>query len=421
MIKDRARIHIRGDTLAAWATAAGVKRALPEALVSIAREGERGDAGWVALDENSAILAASGKTAEELILSHGAALHLADCLIDWRKDGHDAFVSRGEPIPPLNGSEWHFLVSVLHLRQGREHSLRALAAPLNFQSRLAAAGRFLPPSKDRRSPRSLLRPSVRVESLVLRSICKETALEIGVTEGEFSDGYWLTLDCRAQSSLGARTCFSDAELLPFSSARTEDGEILVEAQFGNRHLTFIQEAPTHLPTLPWDNDVLVMGEAAARIGPLFAADGKLLDQQLTRLLRHLPARREETQALAKAYNLLAGWQDNHLRDWQLLALRRCTGMKWEPPPIRKQLKRRIDLFKSRGRPCESDKAVFEKHEWVELMIGLGFEPDASHPALEALETRQIAAYLGTSVRAFDQTIAAAPNPSEFLSKAATSS
>lgn len=444
---------IRGGGLAGWGAAALLTESLPAHARIVVTDRADEDApspfDIAALPADATLLALTGLPVERLLAETGADILLATAFVGWR-DGRTVFHAEQEALPALDGIAVHDLALRAARSAGHAHDYAGFHAPFRFQARAAEQGRYAPPSPDRTSPRSLLRPGVMVDGKALAALLRDRALAAGVAVAErIDDAPVLTIDTRPDADPGGWQPMPDGtghdrcvtarlegaavpdtclRVLPLDGAivttvparhglnavltcgaGVDDAALLARAFAG---FTVTARAETGFApgaaTAAWHGDRLVLGTGAARPGAAMALDVTLLDRQLALLATLLPGGREHNAVCARAYNARLAETVGHHADLLHLTLRHRPGAGADSPPPSDRLARRLDQFLGRNRAAVLDGDPFDAQTWLGLMIALGLVPRRYDPQVERLPPAQTDAHLGRMAIAFDRTLAAMP-------------
>ncbi|MFC4293241.1 tryptophan 7-halogenase [Sphingorhabdus arenilitoris] len=481
--KPKPYIHIIGGGLPGWSAAAVLADQLSAvADIQINASGDddaaaNADYGHIILDSESVLLLHSGMTAGELVSGGQGGFSLGSCFERWGPNGRPVYHAPGEPLPAPDGVAVHQILRRLSVQQGNDALFADLYLPLAFQARMAATGKFSPPSEDRQSPRSLLRPAITVDGSILTDIMRDKAMTSGVQlSGGNGEGALLIIDCRpimgpkdidCGAALGFDRCVTarfrgrgphppydivrpldhgQMSILPLQDgaivnvyypAALWDTDAAEEAARGaisgavpgahdpadcaiiaNRAIW-----PGYMER-PWQGNIVHIGPGAAELGSVMGAAAKLLSHQLATLVSLLPRNAEDDMAIKAAeYNRKAAAFFGHMRDFHQLALVRSNmqGDYWnqmKQQPMSPNLQRRVRQFERRGLLVLIDDDPFEKHNWLEMLIGLGIVPAIYDHAADGIDMDKKMRALGAMVMAFDQTIAAMPTHGDFLNQMA---
>ena len=452
---------VRGDGLAGWAAAAALASELPtdaEVIVVGSGEPDAGSLCVATMDADSLLLRVCDRPAGEVLVAAGGGFTLGTKLSDWNRPGA-TWVCPQEPLPPFGDVAIHDLVLATATGAGRREDYAGFLAPLRFQARVAEVGRYAEPAADRASPRSLLRPGIAVDTQRLTDLLKARAVALGVTvAGEEPTGdIRLVVDTRRDA--GSKAWQDEGERLGFDRIATGrrattgphpphltssplpsghrtvspvaggervavawggDDAGLAEAMAGLDDVTVERSRPGWSDT-PWQGDTVVIGPAAACLGPLFGQDFTLLDRQLQLLVDLLPSGAGDRPACAAEYNRRHLVEVGHRRDLVHLALRRCARAEgwWadrRAAPPSATLTRRLQQFQLRNRSVAVDGDPFDAALWLSTLAALGYVPRAHDPRADRLDPRRAAGHLGQTVQAFDATLAAMPSHDEVLAK-----
>lgn len=454
---------VRGGGLAAWAAAALLAKTLPSghlALMEDAVSPALGEEPEVVIVNPDGVLVQLSDGADLLAHGHGG-FFLGSLLQNWR-EGRDIAVAEQEPLPTIDGVAPTDVV----LRAARQSpavpDYAALLAPLQFQARVMAAGRYAHPSPDRQSPRSLLRPRLMLDARVLTARLRDIALRAGVREtpddvreieafmtletranGVFSgDGDWtgrlsydrcLTLRyvggdhtprldmANLVEGLVSRSTLPGGGFasLAYAADRTtaDVAKAALAAWLGDVDVAAqsdIALAPG-LDTHPWSGRRLALGPAAARFGDALGLDSVLLERQLTQLVASLPGSLEQIPVCAEFYNQAAVRDLTHRADRLHLTL--LYGPQGQHlAPASGDLARRIAQFMSRNASVGLDGDPYDAQHWIMLMASLGLMPRRYDIQADRLDIKAVMASLGRMVMAFDQTLAALPAHSQFIDR-----
>jgi len=454
---------IQGGGLAAWAAAALLARHLPSGhsvLIEAAAPPALGEEPEVVIADPDGVLVQLSDGAGLLAHGHGG-FFLGSLLRNWR-DGRDIAVVEQEPLPGIDGVALADVVLRVARQSPDAPDYAALLAPLQFQARVMAAGRYAHPSPDRQSPRSLLRPRLMLDARVLTARLRDIALRAGVREtpedarevrafmtletranGVFSgDGDWTArlgydrcltvrfaggdhaprLDiANLEEGLASRSPLPGggfASLAYAADRATADvAKTALAAWLGGIDVAAQSDvalAPG-LDTHPWSGRRLAIGPAAARFGDALGLDSVLLERQLTQLVASLPGASDQISACAEAYNEAVVRDMRHRAD-RLHFILLCGSQGQRLAPAGDDLARRIAQFTSRNAGVGLDGDPYDAQHWIMLMASLGLMPRRYDIQADRLDIKAAMASLGRMVIAFDQTLAALPAHSQFIDR-----
>jgi tryptophan 7-halogenase len=463
---------IKGNGIAAWTAAKMLTDVLPDPSMVLIQEGDEAEKlsplAHLQVDGDSVFIRHSPVFAEAMARRGGFSL--GAMLSDWAGKDTQFVHAPAEPLPVIVGFSVHDLIVRLAREYPQTGGALTMLEALRFQARAAEQLKFTPPSDDRRSPRSLLRPGIQLDGRWLTLEMRSAVLAAGAklvkpaeaavmkplltieTEAEAPD--WHSLQplfgfdrcltaeipmAHAAPPYQLSKAMSDGILhqLPvpagwiatfcYDSALTSDEEALacITDVVGCDQVTTSHVTPWQAgySAAPWHDDIVHIGSAAARLGPLFAMDSSLLAAQLSRLIRLLPGDHAQMPAAAAEYNARAEEDFWHRAEFAALPLTLNTRKEpwWQSrraAPRPERLQRRIEQYCSRGRIVTFDADPFEAHIWQELFLGFGLLPKRSDPALDSLDFPSIMRQLGMMADSFEKTIAAMPTHADFLEKMA---
>jgi|GEM_PF-701039 len=454
---------IQGGGLAAWAAAALLARHLPSGhsvLIEAAAPPALGEEPEVVIADPDGVLVQLSDGA--LLLAHGhGGFFLGSLLRNWR-DGRDIAVVEQEPLPGIDGVALADVVLRVARQSPDAPDYAALLAPLQFQARVMAAGRYAHPSPDRQSPRSLLRPRLMLDARVLTARLRDIALRAGVREASDDVGEvkaFMTLETRANgvfsgdgdwtARLGYDRCltvrFAGGDHAPrldmanleaglASRSPLPGGGFASLAYAADRTTADVAKAALAswlggvdvaaqsdgalapgLDTHPWSGRRLAIGPAAARFGDALGLDSVLLERQLTQLVASLPGASVQISACAEAYNEAVVRDIAHRAD-RLHLILLCASQDQRLAPAGDDLARRIAQFTSRNAGVGLDGDPYDAQHWIMLMASLGLMPRRYDIQADRLDIKAAMASLGRMVIAFDQTLAALPAHSQFIER-----
>lgn len=454
---------IQGGGLAAWAAAALLARHLPSGhsvLIEAAAPPALGEEPEVVIADPDGVLVQLSDGADLLAQGHGG-FFLGSLLRNWR-DVRDIAVVEQEPLPGIDGVALTDVVLRAARQSPAAPDYAALLAPLQFQARVMAAGRYAHPSPDRQSPRSLLRPRLMLDARVLTARLRDIALCAGVRETPEDAREveaFMTLETRATSAFGsdgdwtARLGYDRCLTVRYAGgdhAPRVDMANLVEGLVsrsplpggGSASLAYAADRMTPdvakaalmawlgdvdvvaqsdgalapgLDTHPWSGRRLTIGPAAARFGDALGLDSVLLERQLTQLVASLPSASEQISACAEAYNEAVVRDIAHRAD-RLHLILLCASQDQRLAPAGDDLARRIAQFTSRNAGVGLDGDPYDAQHWIMLMASLGLMPRRHDIQADRLDIKAAMASLGRMAIAFDQTLAALPAHFRFVDR-----
>ncbi|MCQ8186103.1 tryptophan halogenase family protein [Parvularcula maris] len=271
-------------------------------------------------------------------------------------------------------------------------------------------------------------------------------IEEAMQAGYESWAHWLPCD-RAVAAPCART----EPLLPYTQAtardagwqwriplqhRTGNGYVYSSAHLGRedaegallsslpgeptgelRHLRF----ETGRRRRMWEGNVVAIGLSAGFLEPLESTSIHLIQTAIHKLIalfpdqRFAPIERDE-------FNRLMALQFEQVRDFLILHYiqteRRDTAF-WrdvtaaEPP---ESLKRRIELFSSKGRIFRHQDELFDEDNWLAVLWGQGVRPSGYDPMTDGLPPQDLFRMLAGMHRSIERTADAMPQHAAFVSR-----
>lgn len=207
----------------------------------------------------------------------------------------------------------------------------------------------------------------------LRRLCRSSApaamrASLSDTVTKVGAGYWMAQPGRHQTSWTA--CWADAQ----DDARMQRA---LESASGTRVSEPIAFRPGRLD-MPWQGNVVAIGDAAVRLAPLGSLNLHLAAAQILLLLDLLP---RETSSFAECaeFNRRAGLLADDAQDFV-----RCQQRK-EGSAL---LAQRVDQFSRRGWIPELAEGCIPADTWAQLLIGLGIKP-GTLPRLQAMPQEEV--------------------------------
>ena len=172
---------------------------------------------------------------------------------------------------------------------------------------------------------------------------------------------------------------------------------------------------------PWNGNCLSLGLAAGFLEPLESTSIHLIQSGIARFLSMLP-RRGATARLAAEFNRQARFEWESVRDFLILHYAanqrqgqpfwdRCRAM-----VLPDSLAARLDLFRATGYLHREHEELFTEPGWVQVLMGQGVMPGATHPNADAIDPAALARLLDEIERGIAANVAAMPTHAEFLRK-----
>ena len=169
----------------------------------------------------------------------------------------------------------------------------------------------------------------------------------------------------------------------------------------------------------WVRNCIAIGLAAGFLEPLESTALHLVQSALTRLLLLFPDR-DFDPALAEEFNRATFTEYEWIRDFLILhyhAQRREEPM-WchtREMPIPASLRARIDHFRHSGRPIVETAELFQRNNWLAVLLGQQVWPQRYHPLAE-VRGGDIAQFLAWVRSAMQETARALPTHREYLER-----
>ena len=169
----------------------------------------------------------------------------------------------------------------------------------------------------------------------------------------------------------------------------------------------------------WQGNVVALGLAGGFLEPLESTSIHLIQTGIAKLLSLFPDRRF-LPVEAEEYNRLMGAAYDGVRDFIILhyhATERTDSAFWdhvrttEPPD---SLRRKIELFRAKGRFFRYDDELFSLASWVAVLLGQGVTPDGYDPIVDALDEDRLAAAVEQMRQGVRGTVAQMPSHADFI-------
>jgi tryptophan halogenase len=180
-----------------------------------------------------------------------------------------------------------------------------------------------------------------------------------------------------------------------------------------------QEAAEAGKRTSWNGNCVAVGAAAATIEPLHSMPFSLLQSGIERLLRLLPTSME-MEAEATEYNRAAAEEIVRARDLALLPYLLGERMRDDTRQTSQtgELRRKIDLYRSRGRVPLLDGDLLDEAEWAALFDGHGVTPARTDALAEAIPLNRLTAQLARMRQVMIQAVAPLPSHGDYLRRLA---
>lgn len=437
-----ASIGIVGSGVAGWLAALALTCALPGVRIDLVETpgpdwslGPFGPAE-ASLPDFPWWLADHGVDESALLLTAHGSFALGTAFSGWAGEA-DWFLPFGTVGAPLGTTAFHQLAARL-----RETGQAIRLADYSLAAVAAASGRFARPSGDPRSILSSYGHGLHLDRAALAGVLRAaTGLEpVGCFRafaddtvelqggGQVTADLWL--DCSGPSALlaGGTGWESWREWLPcdrvVESWNPVEGVPPPYAHAGAFEAGWQRTVPlvggqsgalfyasAHLPeqsgAIPiaqgrraqaWTGKVIALGAAAALVEPLHGWNLALLQNALTRLVALLPATPDGPEPAE--YSRLTAEEADRVRDFAILHYKtngRTGEALWDAcraAPVPEPLRRKLDLYASRGRIALEDGELFTAEDWVALLDGQGVRPRRHDVLADAIPEEALTRHFG---------------------------
>lgn len=168
----------------------------------------------------------------------------------------------------------------------------------------------------------------------------------------------------------------------------------------------------------WDRNVVAIGLSAGFVEPLESTAIYLIQHGIQKLFALFPDTRFEAIERDE-YNRVVGDSYEAVRDFIILHYQatRRTEPFWREVrsvPMPASLKRKIDLFASKGRVFRYKDELFELPSWLAVMLGQGIMPEGYDPLADSLPDDQVLAAMSQLRTAYREAALALPDYQTFL-------
>ncbi len=171
----------------------------------------------------------------------------------------------------------------------------------------------------------------------------------------------------------------------------------------------------------WHKNCVAIGLSAGFLEPLESTSIYLIQAGISRLLALFPDKGfNETEMLE--FNKLMNLEFEQIRDFLILhyvANERLREPFWDylrHMSVPDSLRRKIDLFKHRGRFFRYDGDLFSETSWVSVFLGQNILPSAYSPLVDGLPEKRIEQTLASLKSEIIENIPRMPSHEEFLSR-----
>lgn len=170
---------------------------------------------------------------------------------------------------------------------------------------------------------------------------------------------------------------------------------------------------------PWYKNCLAIGLSSGFLEPLESTSIHLITTSIVRLMRLLPFN-GNMELAAKSYNEETIRELDAIRDFIILhykqTVRKDSPM-WDfyrEMDIPDSLRHRMEIFTQNGYVTPDSVNLFRVDSWLQVMMGQGLRPMASHGAAGLLPPSQLMAQMEHIKNFVRQNVAALPQHSDFI-------
>jgi tryptophan halogenase len=78
------------------------------------------------------------------------------------------------------------------------------------------------------------------------------------------------------------------------------------------------------------------------------------------------------------------------------------------------LRRRTDLFRSRGRVSLGEHETYSRDAWISAFLVAGLQPEGYDPMLDAMDTDELRRHFGAMRAAIEQAVETMPSHAEYM-------
>jgi tryptophan 7-halogenase len=220
-----------------------------------------------------------------------------------------------------------------------------------------------------------------------------------------------------QHRVGNGYVYSSAHISDDEAAATLLASLEGEAQADPRPLRFT----TGQRKAAWVKNCVALGLASGFLEPLESTSIHMIQTGITRLLHLFPDRRFDARGIAE-YNRLTARHAAQIRDFIILhyhANQRAGEPLWDAcrtMEVPGSLRRRIDLFRLKGRISRDEDELFAEPSWLAVYLGQEVVPEGWDPIADAAPADDIAAALAQVRDAVLAGTASMPLHSDFIAR-----
>ena len=147
----------------------------------------------------------------------------------------------------------------------------------------------------------------------------------------------------------------------------------------------------------WHKNVVAIGLSSGFLEPLESTSLHLIQQGITRLIKHLP-NEGICQAEIAEYNRQSQFEFEKIRDFIILHyhLNQKTAPLWQRSRALKlpdSLSQKIELFKNTGKLFRTQDELFSEVAWHQVLMGQGVIPKSFHPLANGISDAQLNEFL----------------------------
>ncbi|ESQ79736.1 tryptophan halogenase family protein [Asticcacaulis sp. YBE204] len=171
----------------------------------------------------------------------------------------------------------------------------------------------------------------------------------------------------------------------------------------------------------WEKNCIAVGLASGFMEPLESTSIHLVQKAMARAVGFLPTHRHDTVSLDE-YNRLMLEEFVEIRDFLVLhynATERDDSDFWRycrNMTLPETLKRRIDLFRARGRVVSHADELFGEASYVAVFMGQGIVPQGYDPLANVLETEDVKERLFKMREVIRDTVQRMPTQAQFIER-----
>jgi len=171
----------------------------------------------------------------------------------------------------------------------------------------------------------------------------------------------------------------------------------------------------------WNKNVVAMGLASGFMEPLESTSIHLVQSALGRLIALFP-NGDFNAVEIDEYNRQTALEYEYIRDFLILHYkatsredtpfwRACKAM-----DIPDTLKARMALFAQSGRLFSQDDDLFKEASWIQVLIGQGVVPAATHPLTRVVTDAQLDEYMANIRQIMSRAIEGLPSHADFIAR-----